>query len=84
MARTNDPKIVEEFPPQGRTSDYPWDEWTDGKIRELVRGQHFKGAVKTMRQTATKHAQKANKSFKSRAVTKEGKELLYIQFLPKG
>lgn len=33
----------------GRFSDYPWSEWTDGKVWEVVQGDDFSVAIKTFR-----------------------------------
>lgn len=77
---TPKPRIVQEFPAATREATYPWEEWTDGEIRELVKGVHFKGSVKSMRQTIGKYARSHGLKHKTRLVKDAtGKELLYIQ-----
>lgn len=34
---------------QGRFSDYPWDEWTDGNFWEITQGEDFVVSLPTMR-----------------------------------
>jgi hypothetical protein len=73
---------VDEFPAQAQSSRYPWNEWLDGSIWELVPGEDFKGQLNTFRSVASMHSRKRGGSAKTRIVRgKNGeKDKLYIQF----
>lgn len=34
-------EIVDEFPGSARGDNYPWDEWFDGQIRKLTKGEDY-------------------------------------------
>jgi hypothetical protein len=45
-------KRLDEFPPlsnRGTPSKYPWTEWLDGNVWELVPGKDFNCSITTMR-----------------------------------
>jgi hypothetical protein len=67
------PAILDEFPQQkhaGRPPEYPWDEWTDGEVRKLVRGEHFTCALRSLRSlihlTARKRGLRAKTNIEER------------------
>lgn len=42
--------IVDEFPAAGAGNPkYPYDDWFDGQVHKLIRGQHFSVSPKAMR-----------------------------------
>lgn len=64
---TNTRNILDEFPHHmGRTPIYPWDEWTDGKIRELVQGVDFHSEATSFRTLIHRTARKRGLKAKTR------------------
>ena len=76
------PKILDEFPDPKRRGKYPWDEWLDGKVRLLRKGDQYTTSTDTMRAVASNAAKKAGKRLRTK-VTKDddGCEALIIQAL---
>lgn len=67
---TDEPTILQEFPHHlGRPPIYPWDEWTDGQIRELRQGVHFHSQATSFRtlvhRTAKDYGLKAKTSIET-------------------
>lgn len=52
-------EILDEFPKKKGTytSKYPWDEWLDGQIRVIRRGEHFDSKVLSMQSNFHKKAE---------------------------
>jgi hypothetical protein len=73
---------VNEFPASPSRTAYPWDEWLDGHIWELVPGKDFKGSSDTFRSNATLQAKRRDGKIRSRRLGEPGSEgeRLYIQF----
>lgn len=74
---TTKPRILKEFPAPrtaGRKPTYPWDEWIDGKPRELVQGVHFECEPKSLRtlihRTAPKYGMNAKTHISERILNK--------------
>ena len=74
---------VEKFPELVSQSRYPWDEWLDGSIWELVPGNDFKGNVRTFRSVALGQAKKRGGKVRTRHLkaTETEPARLYVQFL---
>lgn len=49
-----------------RGSIYPWEEWFDGKIRKLSRGDDFKGTAESFRVGAYNAAKKSGVTIQTR------------------
>lgn len=50
-------RILDTLPPKsGWRRKYPWDEWADGRIRELVKGEHFHCSFLGFRSSCQMHA----------------------------
>ena len=75
-----EPKILDKFPVQSRRGKYPWEEWLDGQVRLLRKGEQYTTSTETMRAVASNAAKKAGKRLRSK-VTKDddGCEALIIQ-----
>jgi hypothetical protein len=59
-------RILDTFPKDdSRTAAHPWDEWMDGRVRELKRGEDFKGSAINFRQNAYKQARQRGKHLRS-------------------
>lgn len=75
-------KKLERFPTELTSralSIYPWDEWFDGDVWELVFGEDFTIKTKSMRTNAQSVARKRGGRLKT-GETKEGN--LILQFIP--
>jgi hypothetical protein len=78
---------VERFPDLPSTSRYPWNEWLDGSVWELVAGQDFKGKTSGFRSVAITHAKKRNGMVRTRVLRARDAgepDRLYLQFTPNG
>lgn len=61
------PEILDKFGHHmGRKPIYPWDEWTDGKIRELVQGIDFESEITSFRVLIHRTARKRGLKAKTR------------------
>jgi hypothetical protein len=79
----NKPKILDAFPEEKRRSKYDWDEWLDGKVRLLRRGEHYKTSTPTMRAVASSAAKKRDMRLRTKGTKDDdGCEALVIQALP--
>jgi hypothetical protein len=75
-----DPEILEEFPGDTKRGKYPWDEWLDGKVRVLRKGEHYDTTTGSMRATASSAAKSAGKRLRTKAGRdSDGCETLIIQ-----
>lgn len=73
---------LETFPEaQERSDKYPWSEWGDGSVWEIVRGTDFDTALSSMRQTVSKAAKKRGMTARTRGYKRDGKEFLVFQFV---
>ena len=66
-------QVINQFPGQpGRPPIYPWDEWCDGQVRRLFRGEDFNSDPKSFRvlvhRTAKSRGLKARTSIESDGV----------------
>jgi hypothetical protein len=66
-----------EAPPQ---NNYPWDEWLDGGVWELVPGADFKGKPATFRASAVAQAARREGKVRTQRIHRDGEERLYLQF----
>jgi hypothetical protein len=66
--------------PANSGARYPWDEWLDGSIWELVRGADFGAKTATFRANVQVQAKKRGGRARSRALTVDGSEAVVIQF----
>jgi hypothetical protein len=75
-------RMLDEFPDaQERTEKYPWDQWGNGSVWEIVKGDDFKTELSSMRQTIAKSARKRGMSARTRGYKRDGKEILVFQFV---
>jgi hypothetical protein len=70
---------LESFP-AATGARYPWDEWLDGSVWELVRGVDFHAKATTFRTNAQIQAKKRGGRVRSKAVEAGGHEAVVIQF----
>lgn len=52
-------RILDELPVTGRSGpkfSYPWDEWTDGRVWEITRGEDFQVSTRAMYSMIGTHA----------------------------
>jgi hypothetical protein len=77
-----EPEILPEFPEARRKGKYPWDQWLDGQVRVLRRGEHYETTTPSMRAIAGDAAKREGKGLRTRAVSEDGTEALIIQAIP--
>lgn len=67
LTMTNSDNILDEFPNHmGRTPIYPWEQWTDGQIRELVQGEDFYSEATSFRTLIHRTARRRGLKAKTR------------------
>jgi hypothetical protein len=72
---------IEQFPEAPAQNVYPWDEWFDGSVWELVPGEDFKGQPTTFRSSAVAQAARRDGKVRTRRITNaDGDDRLYLQF----
>jgi hypothetical protein len=72
---------IDAFPDARDQSVYPWDEWFDGSVWELVPGEDFVGQPSTFRASAIAQAARRDGKVRTRKLTTEdGSTRLYLQF----
>ena len=75
-------KVVSDFPliprsNRGGVRKYPWEEWSDGQVRMLTKGEEFSTSLKVMRLSIAGRARSIGK--KSRCVTDKENGVLYFK-----
>jgi hypothetical protein len=71
---------IDAFPQAPSQNVYPWDEWLDGDVWELVPGDDFKGKPATFRASAVAQAARRDGKVRTQKIHAEGGERLYLQF----
>jgi hypothetical protein len=70
---------LESFPASSGAR-YPWDEWLDGSVWELVKGEDFTSKLPTFRANAQLQARKRSGRVRSKGTESGGREAVVIQF----
>lgn len=70
---------LESFP-SAALARYPWDEWLDGSVWELVRGEDFQSKMATFRANAQLQAKRRGGRVRTKLVDAAGREAVAIQF----
>jgi hypothetical protein len=69
-----------QFPKARRQSKYPWDQWLDGSVWLLRKGEDYETTSPSMRAIATSAAKKEGKRLRTQiTVDEDGIEALVIQ-----
>jgi hypothetical protein len=71
---------IEQFPDAPPQNVYPWDEWLDGDVWELVPGEDFKGKPATFRASAVAQAARRDGKVRTQRIERDGEDRLYLQF----
>jgi hypothetical protein len=71
---------LDTFPPS-RTRRYPWDEWLNGDIWQLVPGEDFEAKTPTLVATARLQAKRLGGTVRTRSVSDQGRDSLVLQFV---
>lgn len=72
---------TDAFPDAPSQNVYPWDEWFDGSVWELIPGEDFKGKPATFRASAVAQAARRDGKVRTRKVSNaDGEYRLYLQF----
>ncbi len=71
-----------EFPlhPRRAKQKYPWDEWTDGQVWQIVRGEDFDIRTSVMRTHLSGIARTRKLAYRSTLVRDGDRETLVFQF----
>lgn len=75
MARILD----DDLPPGRNTRKYPWEEWTDGKAREIRQGDDYYVTNETMRMGLFSRANRTGTKVRTQMVKEDG-EWVGIRF----
>jgi hypothetical protein len=77
-------EIIEQWPTITRTrkSIYPWDEWTDGNIRQAKEGEDFASSLKTFVQGLYAYAARHDIKVEVRTAPADG--VVAFRFVPSG
>ena len=72
---------IEAFPDAPSQSVYPWEDWFDGGVWELIPGEDFRGKPATFRASAVAQAARRDGHVRTRKVSNaDGEYRLYLQF----
>jgi hypothetical protein len=71
---------TDDFPQAPSQNVYPWDEWLDGGVWELVPGEDFKGKPATFRASAVAQAARRDGKVRTQKIRSDDGERLYLQF----
>lgn len=66
--------------PAATGARYPWDEWLDGSVWELIRGSDFQSKTPTFRANAQLQAKKRGGRARTKKVEVDGREAVVVQF----
>ncbi len=77
MAEIVEPNAVEWSAHAGRQPGYPWDEWLDGQVWCLVKGEDFSAGMASMRSLVSYTAGRRGLKYRSKMVGNS----LYVQVL---
>jgi hypothetical protein len=72
-------RVIDNFPATATQSRYPWDEWLDGRVWELVAGEDFTSKPETFRQNAAIQAQRRGGKSKTRMVEDGDRHIVVLQ-----
>jgi hypothetical protein len=67
--------------PAATGARYPWDEWLDGSVWELVRGDDFHAKMTTFRSNAQIQAKRRGGRVRTKTVDAGGREGVALQFV---
>jgi hypothetical protein len=70
---------LESFPAPS-TRQYPWEEWLDGGVWELSRGEDFSAKPATLISNARSQAKRRGGNLRTRLVGEVGREAIVLQF----
>lgn len=72
-------RVIDNFPAATSQSRYPWDEWLDGRVWELVAAEDFSSKPETIRQNAAVQAQRRGGNVKTRMVEDGERQIVVLQ-----
>jgi hypothetical protein len=74
---------LESFP-ASPTRRYPWDEWLNGDVWQIVRGEDYSARTTTVLSNARLQARRLGGSVRARTLVDSGRESLVLQFRRSG
>lgn len=72
---------IPEFTSHPGNEKYPWDEWCDGRVWQVVRGEDFPGLARAF--TSQLYLKAARMGLKCRVHTLPDQKTVQFQFTPK-
>lgn len=72
-------KRLDAFPDGPTRDKYPWDEWLDGSVWLLRKGEDYGITTPSMRAAASRAAKAAGKKVRSRIIKDDDGEALVVQ-----
>jgi hypothetical protein len=67
-------------PPVGRPAKYPWAEWADGSIWQILQGRDYDVATRSIQASLFSHASYIDLRVRTRRVFVDGRDGLVFQF----
>jgi hypothetical protein len=74
---------LDKFPEVVSASRYAWHEILDGSVYELARGEDFESKPATFISNARAQAKRRGGTARCRAVVRDGREFVLVQYRPK-
>lgn len=71
--------VLEEFPTRKRHM-YPWEDWGDGQVWRLLRGEDFEVEVASFQASAHTQARSEDRKVRTRRKAEGDREYLIVQF----
>jgi hypothetical protein len=72
-------RVIDTFPAATSQSRYPWDEWLDGRVWELIAGEDFSSKPETIRQNATVQAHRRGGTARTRLIQDGERQVVVLQ-----
>jgi hypothetical protein len=66
--------------PPRRPTKYPWDEWTDGSIWQILQGRDYDVATRSVQASLFSHATSTDLRVRTRRVFVDGRDGLVFQY----
>lgn len=71
---------LEHFPAAG-SSRYPWDEWLNGDVWQLFKGDDYAARDETLLSNARNQARRRDGKVRTRKLNDDGKQSVVVQFV---
>lgn len=72
---------LESFPRPTSTSRYPWEQWLDGNVWQLFKGEDYTARDETLLSNARTQARRRSGKVRTRKLVEAGKASVVLQFI---